>query len=213
MELSPKQFALVQAARADGTTWTPARTQAAVMLWRKGWSAGEIVENIGGCSRNAVIGKMHRMGEKKRTRQFYNPKGKQFKPRSVEISKLLKQPKKSYPPKQAEAKKPERKNRNGHNTSDPDRAEKVKAAYETIEKNVFQDVPGSVSIEELSDCHCRWPVDAQSGEIRFCGATPAEGQKYCSHHAQIAFVAKPLPRIERPYEAKYVPTRSIERAA
>ncbi len=42
--------------------WSEERTQQVVKLWNDGLSAGQIAQRIGGLSRNAVIGKLHRLG-------------------------------------------------------------------------------------------------------------------------------------------------------
>lgn len=47
--------------------WSEARTQRAVKLWAEGYSASQISKELGGVSRNAVIGKIHRMGLARKT--------------------------------------------------------------------------------------------------------------------------------------------------
>jgi GcrA cell cycle regulator len=44
------------------STWTDERTELAVKLWQGGKTAAEVAKELGGVTRNAVIGKMHRMG-------------------------------------------------------------------------------------------------------------------------------------------------------
>jgi GcrA cell cycle regulator len=43
-------------------TWTDARVQALKRLWAEGFSAAETAARLGGVTRNAVIGKLHRLG-------------------------------------------------------------------------------------------------------------------------------------------------------
>lgn len=43
-------------------SWTDKRVQTLETMWRAGKSASEIAETLGGVTRNAVIGKAHRMG-------------------------------------------------------------------------------------------------------------------------------------------------------
>lgn len=48
-------------------SWTPERIEKLQTLWEKGLSASQIAEDLGdGVSRNAVIGKAHRLGLKAR---------------------------------------------------------------------------------------------------------------------------------------------------
>jgi len=42
--------------------WTPERLEVLIRLWEEGRSASEIADVLGGVSRNAVIGKAHRLG-------------------------------------------------------------------------------------------------------------------------------------------------------
>ena len=51
-----------------GTSWTAERIEILKQMWAEGRSASEIAQELGGVSRNAVIGKAHRLGlwEKKR---------------------------------------------------------------------------------------------------------------------------------------------------
>ena len=43
-------------------TWTPDRENLLRILWTQGLSASQIAKKLGGVSRNAVVGKIHRMG-------------------------------------------------------------------------------------------------------------------------------------------------------
>ena len=46
--------------------WTDERIDHLKKLWEKGLTASQIAEELGGVSRNAVIGKAHRLGLKSR---------------------------------------------------------------------------------------------------------------------------------------------------
>ncbi len=48
--------------------WTQERTQLLRKLWAEGYSASQIAKQLGGVTRNAVIGKVHRLGLAKRGR-------------------------------------------------------------------------------------------------------------------------------------------------
>ena len=47
-------------------SWTDERIDQLKALWDKGLTASQIAEELGGVSRNAVIGKAHRLGLKSR---------------------------------------------------------------------------------------------------------------------------------------------------
>jgi hypothetical protein len=43
----------------------------------------------------------------------------------------------------------------------------------------------SVSLLELKDCMCRFPIDQAEGPVRYCGAAVVEGSPWCEgHHAR-----------------------------
>ena len=52
--------------RHGHTTWTVEQDELCVKLWREGHSGTEIGQRLGGKTRNAVIGRLHRMKEPKR---------------------------------------------------------------------------------------------------------------------------------------------------
>ncbi|MBX9881821.1 MAG: GcrA family cell cycle regulator, partial [Sphingomonas sp.] len=43
-------------------SWTEERIETLKTMWEKGLTASQIAETLGGVSRNAVIGKAHRLG-------------------------------------------------------------------------------------------------------------------------------------------------------
>ena len=43
-------------------SWTPDRVEALKKMWSDGQSASQIASDLGGVTRNAVIGKIHRLG-------------------------------------------------------------------------------------------------------------------------------------------------------
>jgi GcrA cell cycle regulator len=45
-----------------------------------------------------------------------------------------------------------------------------------------------VTIMELRDSMCRWPLgDPSTPEFRFCGARAGTAMPYCGYHAQLAY--------------------------
>jgi GcrA cell cycle regulator len=43
------------------------------------------------------------------------------------------------------------------------------------------------SLFELSKERCRWPVNAEAEAFSFCGNTPLAGMPYCSGHTRLAY--------------------------
>src|SRR5476651_2188975 len=46
----------------QGMSWTDERVETLKKLWQEGHSASQIAKQLGGVTRNAVIGKVHRLG-------------------------------------------------------------------------------------------------------------------------------------------------------
>ena len=53
-------------------SWTDERIDRLKAMWEKGMTASQIAEDLGGVSRNAVIGKAHRLGLDARTRRYFD---------------------------------------------------------------------------------------------------------------------------------------------
>lgn len=155
-------------------TWTEDRANQAAKLWLDGLGATTIAEILGNTSRNAIIGKMHRMGLGGTGRTICQdapkPEPKPRKPRA----------KKTYPsrPKAPEVPIP--------------RVSKIARAFIPP---VF--APGErVTVMDLVPGVCRWPYgDPRDEHFSFCGHTSAEGSSYCTAHSRIAYM--PVERRKR----------------
>ena len=79
------------------TGWNHTLVELIKQLWIKGRSAGEIGAQIG-VSRNAVIGKIHRIGLNKASRQVPKLTAKSTKPKVEPVRKILNPPKQASPP-------------------------------------------------------------------------------------------------------------------
>ena len=146
-------------------SWTEDREQRLKKLWEKGYTASQIAEMLGeGTTRNAVIGKAHRLKLAARA-----------------TSKRSRSPK-----KQGAA--------SGLNTSGLNKRERYisrKNGFKSLllDKN-FQ-VENPKKLEELSDKNCRWPIGHPDEEnFYFCGRYPVEGFSYCKLHVLYAFQPK-----------------------
>lgn len=62
-------------------SWTPDRVATLERLWTEGLSASEIAARLQGITRNAVLGKLHRLGRLGRGRPTAPPKSLKVKPR------------------------------------------------------------------------------------------------------------------------------------
>jgi GcrA cell cycle regulator len=159
-----------------GGTWTEERVELLKKLWAEGSSASQIAAQIGGVSRNAVIGKVHRLG--------LSGRGKAKTPAQPQRPR---KPAGRAPSAPAPLAQP-RPVAQIHTLP-----QALPAVVEEVEQAVLAEevvVPLSerVTIMELRDYMCRWPMgDPTKPEFRFCGGRSLTGLPYCNHHAQIAY--------------------------
>ena len=146
--------------------WTEARVELLRTLWKEGLSASQIAERLGEVTRNAVIGKVHRLGLAARSSPQYRrashglPRGRRDGPRPVRpvAAKLLRSPA-------------------------PCRMSAPVLAFATADL-----VLGSLGLGllDLTPTTCRWPFgDPRRDFEGFCGHE-AVGP-YCAGHARLAY--------------------------
>lgn len=157
--------------RTDGwknsatANWTEARIAQLTDLWLAGVSCSKIaLEMGGGISRNAVIGKVHRLKLPHRITKDA------FKPGMV--------PKKTRGPDHKVRMTKPRRIALGQPLSLP----KIKPAFEKPSGHAWKPLEGvePVSLIDLEAGQCKWPVTEDSPFL-FCGAASTHG-RYCHHH-------------------------------
>jgi GcrA cell cycle regulator len=165
----------------DGTKWSDDRTELARKLWREGLSANQIAARLGGVTRNAVIGKLDRIGESGRVTPSRNFGIKRAKtPRSRKVK----------PPQMATV-------RSVLTGFSPLRMVKAPEPLQEYEE-LFIPLEDRKGVLDLKGTDCRWPIgDPQHADFHFCGHPQARGISYCAHHAQRAYQA--------PKTAHYIP--------
>jgi GcrA cell cycle regulator len=159
-----------------GATWTDERVELLKKLWTDGLSASQIAAELGNVTRNAVIGKVHRLGLSGRAKDKAASAASQQRPR-----KAARAP--SAPAPIA----PQAHSNNVVVAPIP-----LQPVMEPTEVIIEDDmaVPMSerVTIMDLRESMCRWPMgDPTKPEFRFCGARSITGLPYCTHHARIAY--------------------------
>lgn len=152
-------------------------------LWEIGLSASQIATRLGGVTRNAVIGKVHRLGlpMRKATARSRLPKPKKrldlFRPTRMlnQLRPKLKGEKVLFNPQWA---KP-------HGRTQVAVIAEVTRAV-ALELNVPP--PLRIDIWELKENSCRWPYgDPKDEGFHFCGRPKADLVSYCPHHCKLAF--------------------------
>jgi GcrA cell cycle regulator len=184
-------------------SWTDERVETLKRMWSEGQSASQIAKELGGVTRNAVIGKVHRLGLSNRVG------GKDDEDESPA----------AVPPVQAAAPRPEPVQNRPEAAPGP-RAEPVRPAAASnvttlpVRKAIIpagQPLPPQPSLNEISpealasvrevekrarkltlmeltERTCKWPIgDPATDDFWFCGLPSLPGKPYCEAHVGVAF--------------------------
>ncbi|MFK7944616.1 MAG: GcrA family cell cycle regulator [Paracoccaceae bacterium] len=177
-------------------SWTDERVEKLKELWSEGISASQIAKVLGGVTRNAVIGKVHRLGLSNRatgadeTKSAEAPKAKaapspkpepkvQAKPEEPIMSagQLPVTPARRVAPVIRDATQPRAP---GAPTPEEEAARATLVEIEKFAKKV--------SLLDLTERTCKWPIgDPTEENFAFCGLSAIPGKPYCEHHVAVAF--------------------------
>ena len=157
-------------------SWTDERVDLLRRLWEEGLSASQIASQLGGVSRNAVIGKVHRLGLAGRVKPNgagqVNGRKKTGAETEAEAA-LAAEPSMPEPPAVV-----------SHRPAPDFPLMPAKPASEPVALAMSQ----RVTIMDLRESMCRWPMgDPTSPDFRFCGGRAITSLPYCTQHAQIAY--------------------------
>lgn len=158
--------------------WTDAAVSKLKVLYFDGKSCSAIGAALG-CGRNAVIGKVHRLGLPLRGQSG----GKVQADAARKGRKARKSPE-SFMTASGKT-VPSRPDGMGWVRLDPDRSVKLAAPPD-------DDIPATaVSIVDLEPHHCRWVHGDSRGKHAYCGKPKVLGLSYCEGHAARAYRAPP----------------------
>lgn len=165
--------------------WTDDRIAALKKLWAEGLSARCIAGRLGGITRSAVIGKVHRLGLPGRATQHRFNAG----------SKRPHKPRRHHDPRSFK-----------FASQRPSAAVFVAEPYAPPPK---PNIPESErkTLLQLEDGDCRFPV-TDGPPHQFCARAKVAGLPYCADHARIAY-APPQPRAERPRSPSFFYPKSV----
>ncbi len=186
-------------------SWTDDRVEKLKKLWGEGQSASQIAKELGGVTRNAVIGKVHRLGLSNRNtgaapKAAAETKAKPApKPAPVEAAKPKAKPKPKEPMQTQPAvpRPPE-----GRSTLPATRKQIIPAGQplppqpsaneispEALAKvNEVEKKAKKLTLMELTERTCKWPVgDPATEDFWFCGLPVQQGKPYCEAHVGVAF--------------------------
>lgn len=152
-------------------SWTDERVELLKKLWSEGLSASQIAAQLGGVTRNAVIGKVHRLSLSGRAK----PATSTPRPRKVRA---------------AAAPRPAARHYVSGNTAlktQPSPAPRRLPAPMAME-DVVVPISHKVSLLALNDSMCKWPEgDPGTENFHFCGHRNWNSLPYCEYHARLAY--------------------------
>ncbi len=182
-------------------SWTDERVEALRSMWTEGKSASQIAKELGGVTRNAVIGKVHRLGLSNRGGNGEQGEETVAAPAAAPVGEPVAEP---APVATA-----------GDEDEAEDTAQPARAIRDQPQANRVR-VPGQplppqpsgseispealanlaevakkskrLSLMQLTERTCKWPVgDPATEEFWFCGLPAAAGKPYCDAHVAVAF--------------------------
>ncbi len=200
--------------------WTDERIDRLKAMWEKGLTASQIAEDLGGVSRNAVIGKAHRLGLQSRPSPV-KPNDVAAEPSAAappppiarpaprptpahaEVARQPAPPPSPFPPHvptgptgaQLRSVGPGGFLRQGPGDQAPPAA--PAPPRRLVPAKPSADMAGKTTLLDLNDKICKWPL-GHPGEpdFHFCGDTVNPGFPYCVAHCGQAFQAQ-MPRRDR----------------
>jgi len=148
--------------------WTEERVELLKKLWQDGLSASQIAAELGGVTRNAVIGKVHRLGLSGRGQPTSSIK-RQRRTHSTGIRRVRQMI------------------TVGNLALKPDQ---LAEAEIRPRRNVVVPIARKLSIFQLTEKTCKWPIgDPGHEDFHFCGHDSLENLPYCEYHAGVAYQA------------------------
>ncbi|HEX6218553.1 MAG TPA: GcrA family cell cycle regulator [Sphingomicrobium sp.] len=203
-------------------SWTDERIERLKKMWSEGATASQIADELGGVSRNAVIGKAHRLGldarpspvkpgEEKEKKSAASASPAAEKPAKAEAARPA--PAAPAQPDPATSPSPARQSGKPQSTIEyrsigpggfvrqgpGDTQAPIPPAppRRLVPAKPSPDIADKTSLLELNDRICKWPM-GHPGEpdFHFCGEPANPGYPYCVQHCGVAYQAQ-LPRRDR----------------
>ncbi|MAY61354.1 MAG: GcrA cell cycle regulator [Rhizobiales bacterium] len=171
--------------------WTDERVEMLKKLWADGLSASQIAAQLGGVSRNAVIGKVHRLNLPGRAKSGGQTKVRTKRPapnapRSSTYTATARAASHSH----SHTTRTISRSSGGAATALKTDVDAV--AYQEIATRPAEDVVVPISrrleLVQLTERTCKWPIgDPLQEDFHFCGNDSGESNPYCSYHSRLAF--------------------------
>ncbi|MBK0326501.1 GcrA cell cycle regulator [Rhodobacteraceae bacterium F11138] len=182
-------------------SWTDERVETLKKMWGEGQSASQIAKELGGVTRNAVIGKVHRLGLSNRSAGAPAAKPEPKPAPAAAAAAAPKPEPKPRPAPKTEAARPVppqgetrpavpvRKQIIPAGQPLPPQPSANEISPEALAKvNEVEKKAKKISLMELTERTCKWPVgDPATEDFWFCGLPVQAGKPYCEAHVGVAF--------------------------
>ena len=195
-------------------SWTDERVETLKRMWAEGQSASQIAKELGGVTRNAVIGKVHRLGlsnrvggkDEEEASAPVAPAAAAARPEGV--TPLRPEPpappraEPAPPPRPAAAERPAAAAPVSNVTPLPLRKAIVPAGQPLPPQPSLNEISPEalasvrevekrakkLTLMELTERTCKWPIgDPATEDFWFCGLPSLPGKPYCEAHVGVAF--------------------------
>ena len=197
--------------------WTDERVETLKRMWGEGASASQIAKELGGVTRNAVIGKVHRLGLSNRM-QGDEAKAEPAAPAAPEPAEAVSVPEVDIAPPAADTPADPEPVIAAEEEDDDDEPRTTAAvphgatvtplrkplmagqplppqpsaneiSPEALAKvNAVEKSAKKISLMELTERTCKWPIgDPATEKFWFCGLPVQQGKPYCEAHVSVAF--------------------------
>jgi GcrA cell cycle regulator len=194
-------------------SWTDERVETLKKMWGEGQSASQIAKELGGVTRNAVIGKVHRLGLSNRVgaatsttpapQSKPSPDAAEARPATAAAKSPRKDDARTAPsepempaafvdddpPPRPSNVTPLRKPIVPAGQPLPPQPSANEISPEALAKvQEVEKTAKRISLMELTERTCKWPIgDPATQEFYFCGLPVQQGKPYCEAHVGVAF--------------------------
>jgi GcrA cell cycle regulator len=166
--------------------WTDERVEKLKKLWSEGLSASQIAAQLGGVSRNAVIGKVHRLNLPGRA-----------KAGGTQTATRAKRPAPATPRPSNFAARPVAARPVARPAGNAIVKEEIDADFEmqaetlpvpANRNNVVVPMSRRLELTQLTERTCKWPIgDPLNDDFHFCGNESPDNSTYCTYHQRLAY--------------------------
>ncbi len=197
-------------------SWTDERVELLRRMWAEGQSASQIAKELGGVTRNAVIGKVHRLGLSNRVGgplgaeaadkpepaqrtdgpraeapSVATPRAARPDARPAPVSAAPASPARPEPSVMSAAAQPPAVRKPiipaGQPLPPQPSANEISPEALASVREVEKKAR-RISLMELTERTCKWPIgDPATEDFWFCGLSATPGKPYCEAHVGVAF--------------------------